>query len=344
MSEMVVRAVDVGYGHIKYSRGRNTSGEILCDRFPSQSPASRDQLYVGGVMQRRDTFIVNLAGRCHEVGKEVAMALHSNTEGSVMDLDFAVSDAYRARLYGALSYIAQDLPGDNIDTLILGLPPNTYSRYSRELSNRFAGEHIVNTSGEKLVIRHCETYPQPFGSYASFLDKQDVGAVPVALIVDVGYNTCDWYVCQGMRGRLSGSSLRGMSAVINAMAKEVLNATKFDATETEVMRLIDMSLTSGTQFKLCGKSVKLERAQKVGDDVIEEAAQSVKNAIRSAGDIEVIIVTGGGAQFYKDAIRKKFPHHETRVLEDSAFGNVRGFHLIGETLAESLSKAMVKAT
>ena len=343
MSEMVVRAVDVGYGHVKYSQGRSECGEIRCDWFPSQSPGMRNALPLGGVGHGRNTFMINIAGRCYEVGKAVASALHSNTEGSVMDADFAISDAYRARLYGALNYIAQDLPGSRIDTLILGLPLNTYSRYSREISSRFSGEHLINASGEKLTIRHCQTYPQPFGSYANFLDRQDDLSVPMVLVVDVGYNTCDWFVCQGMTGRLSGASLRGMSAVINAMAKDVINSTKSDATETAVMRLIDLSLITGAPFKLCGKPVKLEKAQKAGEDIIEEAAQSVKNAVRSAEDIELILVTGGGAQFYKDAIRKKFLHHEVRVLEDPAFGNVRGFHVIGEALAKSISKIPVNA-
>jgi len=340
MREPVVRAVDVGYGHVKYTLGRQADGTILCGSFPSLSPGVREVLDYGTYMERRNTFIVEIDGRRYEVGKDVVKAVHANSEGSVMDIEFAMSDAYRARLYGALNYIAQDLDDNTLDVLILGLPLNTYTKHKKALSARFTGELTISGSGDTLQVRHCQTYPQPFGSYLNYLESNQISHFPVCLVVDIGYNTCDWFVCEGLTPRLSGVSLRGMGAVMNAMAKDVIQTTKFDGTESEVMRLIDVALTSGEQFKLCGKPVNLEKPQKVGEDIIEEGAQSVKNAVRSAGDIDVIIVTGGGAPFFKDAIQKKFRSHEVRLLTDSSLGNVRGFHVVGENLGRSLSKAM----
>lgn len=47
--QFVVRAVDTGYGHIKFADGRESSDVIRCDSFPSQSPsAGAGQLEGGG--------------------------------------------------------------------------------------------------------------------------------------------------------------------------------------------------------------------------------------------------------------------------------------------------------
>jgi len=339
-NNLIVRAVDVGYGHVKYSLGRNEAGAIHCDRFPSLSPAVQDDVDFGNYMLKRNTFVVTIEGRHYEVGKDVISALDPNSEGSVMDLEFAMSVAYRARLYGALNYISQDLPGDVLDVLILGLPLNTFTKYQTSLAERFTGEHIINAKGTKLQVRHCEIYPQPFGSYARYLENQRIADFPVALVVDIGYNTFDWLVCKHKTPRLHGTSMRGMASVINAMAKEVIRATNSNSTESAVMRRIDEALITGTPFTMYGKPVKLDKAQKLGEAIIEEAAQSVKNAVQDAGEIDLIIVAGGGAPYYKDAIRKKFRSHEVRLLDDPSFGNVRGFHIIGESLARSMSRAV----
>jgi hypothetical protein len=74
MQEPVVRAVDVGYGHVKFSDGRIiTTGEVRTDSFPSQSPMAPQQQLDAGVMQRRDTFTVPLNGRRYEVGKGITL-------------------------------------------------------------------------------------------------------------------------------------------------------------------------------------------------------------------------------------------------------------------------------
>lgn len=71
---LIVRAGDVGYGHIKFTDGRDTeNGALRTDSIPSQSPAYKGTIVAsgGGVMKRRDTFIVPVEGRLYEVGREV---------------------------------------------------------------------------------------------------------------------------------------------------------------------------------------------------------------------------------------------------------------------------------
>lgn len=153
---LVVRAVDVGYGHIKFTDGRDTATQaIRTDSIPSQSPAYKVDLVnaAGGVMKHRDTFAIPVGDRLFEVGREITLALGSNQETEVMDEKFCLSDSYAARLLGAINYMYPGLPENIIDVLVLGLPLTTYWKYHADLGKRFTGTFKINDRGEEIVIR-----------------------------------------------------------------------------------------------------------------------------------------------------------------------------------------------
>ena len=65
----VVRAIDVGYGNTKYL-SLVTSNDIQCGIFPSLAPqASSGPDLAAGLMQRRNTVVVEVDGVKYEVGK-----------------------------------------------------------------------------------------------------------------------------------------------------------------------------------------------------------------------------------------------------------------------------------
>lgn len=345
-SPLVVRSVDVGYGHIKFSDGRDANNRIQCDSFPSRSPIAHEKTIVnGGIMHSRDTFLVEVNGQRYEVGRAVALATQSNHEGENLDSEFSMSDVYTARLYGALSYMLPTVRSHVIDYLVMGLPLNTVKRLAPELAKRFSGEHIVNISGAKIEIKECHIYPQPLGAYMAYLNehhnkKQSSRGSPMALVVDPGYNTVDWFVCKGMSANdvRSNAVMRGMSSVLRAIAEKIIASKDTDATTSELVRRLDESMSQNLPFSIYGKEVDLKPYLAAGAGVIEEAVQAIKNSVGSGADIDVILVAGGGANLYADALRKKFPHHEVTVLNTPALANVRGFQLIGELLAKSAQR------
>lgn len=343
---LIVRAGDVGYGHIKFTDGRDTeNGALRTDSIPSQSPAYKGTIVAsgGGVMKRRDTFIVPVEGRLYEVGREVHRALTGKQETEVLDEKFALSDQYAARLFGAINYMMPNLPADVIDVPVLGLPLNTYPKLHQKLSERFTGSFTINDAGEEVTIRSCHVYPQPLGAYMSYVaSNPSPGKAPMALSVDPGYNTVDWFVCQGMSANdsLSDAVQRGMGSVLRAIAEDMIKTHGFDATPAELVRRIDYSLMTAEPFQLFGHDFDLHSHMSAGNDVIQEAAQAIKNSVGSGSDIDVIILAGGGASLYSQAMKDKFPKHKVVTLENPALANVRGFHLIGELLAKSLGQAM----
>ena len=248
---LVVRAIDVGYGHVKFTDGRDTeTGDLRTYSIPSQSPAYKGTIVAGGggVMKRRDTFVIPIADRMYEVGREVHRALSGRQETEVLDENFALSDQYAARLFGALNYMMPNLPADVIDILVLGLPLNTYRKLHRQLADRFTDTFTINDTGDRVTIRSCHVYPQPLGSYMSYIASNPTpGRTPNALSIDPGYNTVDWFVCQGMSANdtLSDAVQRGMGAVLRAIADHMIKTHGFDATPAELIRRIDCSLTTG---------------------------------------------------------------------------------------------------
>lgn len=57
MQQPIVRAVDVGYGHVKWTDGYDGEA-ILAEAFPSQSVVSQTAQHQSAVWQQRDTFLI----------------------------------------------------------------------------------------------------------------------------------------------------------------------------------------------------------------------------------------------------------------------------------------------
>jgi len=346
-STPIVRAVDVGYGHVKWSEGRDDTGLILADVFPSQAPLAIESDFQTEIMQRRDTFVVPVNGIHYEVGRQVRMAFGKNQELEQLDDRFALSDGYTARLYGAFNYMLSTLPSGDIDYLMLGLPMKTLKPHAAALQRRFVGKHTINMKGDTLVIRHCAVYPQPLGSYATYLQKKahKIKNAPMALIVDVGYHTVDWITCLGMVANPDQSDgvERGMGAFLREVAKSVIKASGMAASESTVVRMLDQALISGDEFRLAGKQIDLKPHMNAGSAIIEQAAQAVRNNVGVGEGLDVVIVSGGGARFFLPAIKKHYPNHEVATLPTPALANVRGFHEFGELIADSALRATTHA-
>jgi len=342
MHSFAVRAIDIGYGHVKFSDGIDPgSHEVSASSFPAQSPIAPKRVIHTEATQRRDTFLVPLAGEIYEVGRGINLALGAHHVSESLDHDYPLSTTYQARLYGAFNYMRQGLQNGVIDYLVLGLPLTTYFRLEKQLAERFTGTHIIDTRGQSITVRSCRVFPQPLGSYAYYMVKYAQGKTPRALIVDPGYNTVDWFVCQGMTAseERSKANKRGMSSVLKAIAERIIRDLDLDATVAEIVRYIDQARMSGSPLVLYGKPLDLAPYMSAGEHIVQEAIQEVKNTIDSGADIDVIVVTGGGASLYVDEIRRKFPKHEIVELDEPHLANVRGFHYLGERLAMSAARA-----
>lgn len=347
----VVRAVDVGYGNVKFSlQHPHASQQVMCGIFPSRSPAatSSEQTLAAGAMQARDTVSIKIRKNTYEVGYGVTHAEGAFDETAVLDKGFCLSDAYMARLLGAV-YYQMGGPRDNradvgpkffegstISLLVLGLPVSTYREpdLRDKLRAAVVGTHEL-PDDRTVNIRNVQVIPQPMGAFYEYAFQNnmfDRMSTQHNLVIDPGFFTFDWLMTDGLTpldGR-SNAVYRGMSAVMKAIAESIKRQESLGTDISTLTRLLDNHFRTGRPFFVGQKQIDVGPHIAAGHPVIYEAVSALGNLVGDGSDIQNIIVGGGAAHMYLDAIREKFPAHKVVVTGAPVFSNVRGFQLFGE--------------
>lgn len=341
MSTPVVRAIDVGYGNTKFV-SLLTNGDIQCGLFPSLAPqASNGPDLAAGLMQRRNTVVVDVDGVKYEVGKDAKLAQDSS-HGRILDPEYSMSDPHMALIRGALYYMGQP----TIDLLVLGLPVNTFEKYSDELAKRVIGTHPVPQrerdaigSGQ-IEVKHCRVIPQPLGAFFDHSTK--LGTYKrmrsqMNLLIDIGFYTLDWLVADGVKmiNARSGAHNGGMSAILRTMADAIGKEVGEPISD---FSSIEEAIRTGQDPEFYGKPFDISKFRKIGIAKAEQFVSVMVNKVGSAMDISNIILAGGGSQFFAEIIADKYPRHEIITTPDPVFANVRGFQRAGQQYAEQMFK------
>jgi len=340
---VVVRAIDLGYGNVKLTtQHKLMRGKIDCEQFPSSSPVAGEKILAAGVVKSRDTVVVRVNGMDYEVGRDVALAEKTFTS-SILDKDFCLSDAYLARLLGALYYMMGSekggdkfFPGNTIGLLAVGLPVSGFQRQSLqlELKKRLTGKHSL-PQGRDVEIKNVLVLPQPLGALFEFAFENDMMekmSVQNTLIIDIGFFTFDWLMSAGLKtmDQRSGSVNFGMSAVILAIAEAAKKKNNWSTEIGQLVRILEDHFRHGKAFNVYGKDYDVSDYAAAARPIINEAVASLTSSVGDGVDIQNIILTGGGASLYQAAITDKFQNHSIKVMKDPVFSNVRGFQLAGE--------------
>lgn len=335
-----IRALDVGYGNVKFVLEHMDLGSpVRCSSFPSRAPVASEADLGAGMLKSRNTVIVPVNGITYEVGFDVSLAHGTYDESSVLDEGFSLSDSYHARVLGALYYMMK-IAGDGaneIDMLIVGLPVSTYAAYKGPMKDKLTGRHELPHSRE-VTIKHVTVFPQPLGAFFHYIysaegeRRVEYAAVrnQMNLMIDIGFFSFDWLLAKGMKeiSARSGTVYRGMSAVLKNMAEEI--SKKHNTNPTVVFRLLDDAIREGNNPRLFGQEIKLSDYLPKAKSVINEAVSALAASVGDGADIDNIILAGGGADFYADAIKEKFTRHTVYTTKSPVFANVEGFQLAGE--------------
>lgn len=344
--QTTVRAIDVGYGNVKSTlRHTDLSGPIECEIFASRSPVSAGKGLAAGVLKGRDTVVIKVGGNEYEVGKEVNLALGAHDESVILDRNFCLSDAYLARMRGALYYMRgydakgkQYTPSDTLEMLVVGLPVNTYKdkELRQSLVKRLIGLHEL-PDDRSVTIERVLVVPQPLGAfyeYAFMHGMLDTLKHQVNLIIDPGFFTFDWLMSSGLTpiDQRSDAVNRGVSAILKITAEEINKKESFKTTDSKLVAMMDDHFRTGLPFRPFNKNIDLEKYLQRGMTVVNEAVASMVSMVGDGADIQNIILAGGGAKFYLEAIKASYPHHEIIVMDEPVYSNVRGFQILGEQM------------
>jgi plasmid segregation protein ParM len=329
--ELVVRALDIGYGFTKYTKGLDDEGNIDCDLFPSIAALSPQEEMGGDFFVARNTRVIESGGLFWEVGPDVGDIKTTNDVRALHE-NFIHSEQWKVLFLGALAYMEED----TIDYLVLGLPVSDMKR-SDEVRKLAESTHKVN--GKEITVKNVFVIPQPLGTlynYAIREDKFEKFMNSITLVVDPGYLTFDFLVTKGfsVNSHRSGARPGGMSSILNAISGSI---SKLEGTEFEDLEQIDAALKIHLPKKkdekrvvsLYGKEIELTPHIKNTVPVIESSMNYMLQKIGTSKDINQIIMGGGPNRIFDKSIKKQFSKHEVLALDDGIFANVIGFLLWG---------------
>lgn len=324
---MPVRAIDVGYGNVKYCQGE-TEGQLLCGHFPSIASLFTGMDRGAGVMSTRDLIEVESGNSRYLVGRDSIDTLSARDDrGRTLLASYIDMPQHLALLRGALAYIG-DL---HIELLVSGLPVSYFAQDKERLAERLRGEHRF-PEGRIITVRDAWVIPQPVGGFISyFMDSGQLGNLEdlKSLTIDVGYYTVDWLVCRGlkMQEERSGSTTGGMSLILEKLAELISVDRQARLSDTH---LIDTGIRNGFRTRIQGQPYDFSHLIPKMDDHITAVMQSVAKSVGSLDDIDVIVLVGGGASCYQKIARKLLNNRDIIVPGDSLYANVKGFYLAGQ--------------
>lgn len=326
----IVRAIDAGRGNIKFVQGEE-GDEIKCTHFPSEAYAIERERKGDGLGLKRKTVCIPLDGIFYEVGPDVHLAADVFNAKVLQHDGYIETPEYLALVRGAMHYMKDD----EIELLVVGLPVATFRVPSRiaTLEKKMLGEHHVG-KGRTVFVKAVKVLAQPTGAlmyYGKTQNKLAELRKEKSLIIDPGARTFDWIVTQGMQqiDSKSNSVNRGMFDVLQKIAEGIsdhfgIQYRHFDA--------IDTALRGGKKPIVFQKEYDIGPHLPVAQKVPQSAVLEMLHHVGDASDIKNIIVVGGGAFFFKKAIKEAFPKHRLVELKDALFANVKGFQIAGRLL------------
>lgn len=324
----VIKAIDVGYGNVKYT-SLLVGNEIQCGLFPALAPqATHGPDLALGLLQKPNTAVVEVEGIFYVVGKDARLSQDA-THGRILDPDYSMTDTHMALIRGALFFMGEH----EIDMLVLGLPVNTHAKYHEALAKRVIGVHPVpfKNGKKECLVKNVRVLPQPIGAffdYTSQCGTYDKMRAQMNLLVDVGYYTLDWVVATGTKvnSARTGATNGGMSAVLRAIADSVGRELNEMITDTSS---IETALINGVNPIFYGDEFEIADHLRHGRAKADAFINTLATKVGESYDIANIIMTGGGASFFKESLQAKFPRHKIITTGDPIYANVRGFYRAG---------------
>lgn len=315
-------ALDLGYSNVKLVYGRSRQ-EMTQAIFPaSAAPLDQRDKTITGRVEGGITVPVDGvpysafvdAGRFQDYSRP----LHE---------DYIRSASYKALFLASLQILAVD----EVDEVVTGLPTKHYRdpAFRDALVRLMSGAHKVGPH-QTVNVRKVTVVAQPVGAYVDYMVNAGPEAVMQSnvLVVDPGFGSTDWALIHrtNLREGASGSSFQAMSVILESAAKAI-NA---DLGSRITLDPLEMALREGrSTIFIYGEERDIRPyLDRAADQVVAKVIDHMLGQSRTeAGHIDMVLLTGGGAQFYKGAVERAITGPKIEVMPDAVFSNARGFFL-----------------
>lgn len=324
----MILGADVGYSNLKLAAGlaTATSPDITTHMPAGAGPVSALPESLGGG-HMRDGIIVSVQDQPWVAGVE-PYRLH----GVTRDLhdDYTTSRSYRALMLAAMQF-----PGhQTLSALVTGLPVKHFQDRERRLTlaKRLRGQHNLG-QGKRVTVQKTFILPQPIGAFIDATAHTHVDHELLAqgrvLIVDAGFFSFDWAVVEemGLVSQVSGTSLQAMSRLLDR-TNQILVERYGDGLGVE--RLEAAVRAQRRHVTLFGKKILLAPIlEQASRDTAEVAMKDLRQAQRGERPADMVIITGGGADYFKEPAKALFEKSTIFVPDEPWLANARGFWRFG---------------
>lgn len=352
MANPVIAAIDLGYGHTKYSV--QTAGANSEDSFPSYAPTvapGSTSLGANSALSKLRVVQVEVNQKTYLVGTDAHMATDGRMERH-RDPAYCTTDAYHALTLAALSYMHQPV----IDVLVLGLPLSTLQTYNKLIEQRYTGRQAVPAShtlgldsGPTTIdVKRVLVVPQPAGALLSLTpDHPDLtDRNTTNLVIDIGYYTMDFLCTRGLRPLLarSGAVEGGMASFYDALHAATAAAyAKANPDLTGEFRMshesYETAIRRGKLLRTSAGTVDLSEPMRLAALQMDQFLDAVAAKVGNTDDILNVILAGGGAEILAPRFKARFPRmRNILVPENPQFAIVRGYIAAGQSLAAGVVK------
>ncbi|MGB9887084.1 MAG: hypothetical protein ACPLRW_08810 [Moorellales bacterium] len=319
-------SVDLGYGYTKAvsERGRAIFPSVVCPAPESIYEFGRSGRTGYAVEYREMGSAVKRQVLAGELALKSGRAVRYTLARERFDADGTalVLTAVGACLTGA----------EGRTELAFGLPVAYYRNQKEAVVKTFDGVGLYIRVGEEperfLAFTRVYVFPQAVGALYSLGRLPESGLVG---LIDVGYFTTDFLLIEvfpdgfePVPGSMSSVEM-GVDTAVKLFADSFQRLTGKPLSTSEARALWERDEVTFAGRKLA--VAPLRRA------ACEEAGRSVAEAVQAAWAtradlLDTVLLAGGGAVEFADALRARFRHAE--LVQDPLFANALGFLRLAE--------------
>lgn len=329
-----ILGLDIGYGNVKmaYGYAGNKPAELqkklTVKSFPATFQKITSENSSLAYRSKGNEKIVSFKDHNYVVFSSESSKLPTFADDRCMDAFYPQTDQYMVLFLGSLLEVGKE----EIDLLVIGLPVNqtTDAEKIEYVKSHLTGTFQSAPKAKKVTVKEVAVIPQPVGAFFNSVASNTGSFDQSTLFCDIGFFSTDWVlmVASVVRDEASGSTSYAVSSIIDDTAYQIgsqhgnaISTTRFEDAIRGNRNFI-MSADEKIEFT--------ETFEKCSEEVVSRVIRIIKKAVRYDEEIfDHIIVVGGGAAYFEDAIKKAFPKKKVLREANSVTANATGFYWYG---------------
>ena len=334
--EKFVVGLDIGYGNVKMSYGYaagtkspaevNLTTKVFPATFQEYAPGE-DRLYSGNGQEK----FVSYKGQNYLVFSPESSKLPNFTSSRCTTPKYYKSKQYMILFLGALLEIGKK----EIDLLVIGLPVSQADNQEmvNDIKNLLTGS-FRPTPKKEVTVKRVEVIRQPIGAYFNAVANCSIAASDSTLFFDIGFFTTDWVLMMNrtIKKTASGSANFAVSSIIRKTAFSLGHERGC----TVAMTILEDAIREDKYVIEAPNGDKIDFAEtfkQCAADVVNDAMSDIYGQVMDyIVLVKNIVIVGGGASYFEEAIRDNFPQQKVILAKDSVTANASGFYWYGSYL------------